>query len=593
MILGLHHITLICTDAQRTVDFYTGVLGLRLVKRTVNFDDPGSYHLYFGDAVGSPGTAVTFFEWPGAPRGRTGIGATHHFALRVKDRENQLRWKRRLEDFGLSVVGPYDRRYFTSIYFTDPDGVILEIATEGPGFAVDEPLDALGELLIEPSEAMLKGRRDEVAIAAERWPEPVPEITPAMSLRAGMHHISASSSDLGRTAEFLGGVLGLKRVKRTLNYDLPSEEHWYWGDALGGPGTLITYFGADPSRARRSQMGAGLTHHYAFAVADEENQEWFRERLVTHHQAASPVLDRVYFRSVYSRDPDGHIVELATRGPGFLVDEDEATLGEALMLPPWLERDRAAIAAGLRPLTATADARGASPAPPPRSAATSAASARTAEDPHGAIAVAAAGAPLASARLALVMVHGRGAGSANILELLPQVARDPVAAGIAALAPEAAGNTWYPQSFLAESARNEPFLSSALRALERVLAQIAAAGIPPERTVLLGFSQGACLALEFAARNAQRFGGVVALSGGLIGPPGTPRDYSGSLAGTPVFLGCSDRDAHVPKERVEESAEVLARLGGEVTLRIYPGLGHTVNEDELAWVRGLLGVFAI
>src|SRR5436190_4031757 len=411
-IVGLHHITLICTDAQRTVDFYTGVLGLRLVKRTVNFDDPGSYHLYFGDAVGSPGTAVTFFEWPGAPRGRTGIGGTHHFALRVKDRENQLRWKRRLEDFGLSVVGPYDRRYFSSIYFNDPDGVILEIATEGPGFGVDETLEALGESLIEPSEAMLKGRRDEVAIAAERWPEPVPEILPAMSLRAGMHHISASSSDLGRTAEFLGGVLGLKRVKRTLNYDLPSEEHWYWGDASGGPGTLITYFGADPSRARRSQMGAGLTHHYAFAVADDASQEWFRGRLVEHHQAASPVLDRLYFRSVYSRDPDGHIVELATRGPGFLIDEDEAELGSALKLPPWLERDRATIAANLKPLKVTSGEGGASPA---RGAAASVsapvapASSSREEDPHGAITVVAAGAPLAGARLAIVMVHGRGA----------------------------------------------------------------------------------------------------------------------------------------------------------------------------------------
>jgi len=189
------------------------------------------------------------------------------------------------------------------------------------------------------------------------------------------------------------------------------------------------------------------------------------------------------------------------------------------------------------------------------------------------------------------MVHGRGASSENILELLPEVAPNASAAGIAALAPEAAGNTWYPLSFLAETAGNEPYLSSALDALGRVVADIGAAGIPPERTVLLGFSQGACLSLEFAARHAQRFAGVVALSGGLIGPPGTPRAYPGSLGGTPVFLGCSDRDAHIPKERVEESAEVLERLGGEVTLRIYPGLGHTVNEDELAWVRGLLGVF--
>ncbi|HYN87296.1 MAG TPA: VOC family protein, partial [Ardenticatenaceae bacterium] len=126
MIRGLHHITLVCADAQRTVDFYTGVLGLRLVKKTVNFDDPGSYHLYFGDATGRPGTAVTFFEWRGAPRGYPGLGGTHHFALQVADRAGLLKWKRRLADLDIPVTGPLDRHYFTSIYFNDPDGTILE-----------------------------------------------------------------------------------------------------------------------------------------------------------------------------------------------------------------------------------------------------------------------------------------------------------------------------------------------------------------------------------------------------------------------------------------------------------------------------------
>src|SRR6185436_14193725 len=129
---------------------------------------------------------------------------------------------------------------------------------------------------------------------------------------------------------------------------------------------------------------------------------------------------------------------------------------------------------------------------------------------------------------------------------------------------------------------------SALELLESVLAKLEAGGIPPERTVLLGFSQGACLSLEFAARHARRYGGVVALSGGLIGPPGTPRDYAGSFDGTPVFLGCSDRDPHIPKARVDESAEVLRRMGAGVTERIYPAMGHTVNEDELSFVRDLV-----
>jgi glyoxalase family protein len=165
-IQGLHHITLVCADAQRTIDFYTQILGLRLVKQTVNFDDPGSYHLYFGDATGRPGTAVTFFEWPGAARGAPGIGGTHHFALAVADRDGLLKWKRRLTDHGIAIEGPLDRHYFESIYFNDPDGTILEIATLGPGWTVDEAPDAIGEAFRAPPEEMVVRNRDEARIAA-------------------------------------------------------------------------------------------------------------------------------------------------------------------------------------------------------------------------------------------------------------------------------------------------------------------------------------------------------------------------------------------------------------------------------------------
>lgn len=206
------------------------------------------------------------------------------------------------------------------------------------------------------------------------------------------------------------------------------------------------------------------------------------------------------------------------------------------------------------------------------------------DDPHADQPVLAAGAPLDRAPAAVVMLHGRGASAADILALAGELGHPE----LAYLAPQAAGHTWYPKTFLAPIPSNEPFLSSALAAVGATLARIGAAGIPPERTVLLGFSQGACLASEFAARHARRYGGVVALSGGLIGPDGTPRDYPGSLAGTPVFLGCSDVDAHIPAARVTESAAVLRRLGGEVTDRLYPGLGHTVNRGELAVIRELL-----
>jgi predicted esterase len=203
---------------------------------------------------------------------------------------------------------------------------------------------------------------------------------------------------------------------------------------------------------------------------------------------------------------------------------------------------------------------------------------------HAGQPVLATGQPLKEAEAAMVLLHGRGGGARDIMALAGHWAKP----GFAFLAPEAAGNTWYPYSFLAPLDRNEPELSSALSAVGGVLEQVEAAGVPLERTIVLGFSQGACLALEFAARNARRYGGVVGLSGGLVGPDGTPRTYPGSLAGTPVFLGCSDIDPHIPKERVTESARVLQDLGAAVTARIYPNLGHIVNQDEINFVRSLM-----
>jgi predicted esterase len=202
--------------------------------------------------------------------------------------------------------------------------------------------------------------------------------------------------------------------------------------------------------------------------------------------------------------------------------------------------------------------------------------------------VAEAGAPLRRAKAAVVLVHGRGAEAEGMLSLAEAFTQPD----LAYLAPQAAGRSWYPHSFLAPIARNEPFLSSALQVLDGLVERLGGEGFPPARVVLLGFSQGACLALEYAARHAQRYGGVVGLSGGLIGPEDTPRDYAGSLAGTPVFLGCGDVDPHIPLARVRETARVLGRLGGAVAERIYPGMGHGINEDEIRRVRGLLAGLA-
>lgn len=193
------------------------------------------------------------------------------------------------------------------------------------------------------------------------------------------------------------------------------------------------------------------------------------------------------------------------------------------------------------------------------------------------------GAPLQEATAAMVMLHGRGATAQDILLL----AREWQAPGWAFIAPQAANSTWYPYRFMEPLDHNEPWLASALELLDQLVARVSGE-LPFAQLMLLGFSQGACLAVEYAARHARRYGGVVGLSGGLIGPDDTPRNYPGSFDRTPVFLGCSDVDFHIPKERVMETAQVFEKMRAHVTMRLYPKMEHTVNEDEIAVVQGML-----
>jgi len=205
-------------------------------------------------------------------------------------------------------------------------------------------------------------------------------------------------------------------------------------------------------------------------------------------------------------------------------------------------------------------------------------------DKYGGQPIVAVGAPLGQAPATVIMVHGRNAGPANILDLVPHLGRRD----LAYLAPTAAGGTWYPLSFMADISRNEPYLTSALQSLETVLAHAEAAGVARSRIVILGFSQGACLTSEFAVRHASRFGGLIIFTGGLIGPPGTEWDYPGNFSGTPVFFGSGDPDAHVPVTRVLESAEVFTRMGADVKTSIYPGRGHWVGDEEVEIARAML-----
>lgn len=207
--------------------------------------------------------------------------------------------------------------------------------------------------------------------------------------------------------------------------------------------------------------------------------------------------------------------------------------------------------------------------------------------PHAGQPVVEMGPPLGQAAVA-ILVHGRNAAPANILDLARRFERPD----LTCLAPAAAGRTWYPLSFMADLADNEPGVSSGIAVLESLVRRVEAAGIPRTRLLLAGFSQGACLVAEFAIRHASRFGGVLIFSGGAIGPPGTTWNYDGDFGGTPVFLGCSDTDAHVPESRVRETAAVFTHMGARVTLRIYPGMGHLVNDDEVASARQVIDEMA-
>jgi glyoxalase family protein len=346
---GIHHITLTVADAARSLDYYTRVMGLRLVKQPVDGARPAARRLYFGDATGTPGTLISCVAAPAAGRGLPGIGGTHHFALVAETTNAQLKWKRRLTDQGIAVRGPYDRNYFRSIYFRDPDGCIGEIATRWPGLAEDEPEDALGSTYIEPPEEFTRGHRDEAAIAAQTWPEPVPDVGPDMALE-GLHHITTIGSDIARTTAFWTETLGFRLVKRTGNYDDPAIPHYYYGLGDAAPGTLVTAFAYRPDQMRAARAGVGLTDHFALSVETDAALEEWRDHLATAGLDVSPLCDQRYFHSFTFQDPDGLHLEIATRGPGFLVDEAVDTLGQRLQLPSELEPERAAITAALPPL---------------------------------------------------------------------------------------------------------------------------------------------------------------------------------------------------------------------------------------------------
>ncbi len=305
-VVGLHHVTAIASDPQTNLDFYTQVLGLRFVKRTVNFDDPGTYHFYFGDDAGSPGTILTFFPWLNAARGHAGAGEVTKVAFSVPAASLEY-WRERLAGEGLPVDPPVKRFHEQVLTFSDPDGMKIEIVAHADAGPVNAPRFA--------------------------------SVPPEHAIR-GFFGVTLLEQKAEQTAAILN-VLGFQKIGQEGNRLRFAAQ----GNALGNHIDLLI-----DQDARYGRSGAGSVHHIAFRAEDDAAQKEWREEIAKHLQV-TPVLDRTYFHSIYFREPGGVLFELATDPPGFALDEPIESLGEELRIPAWLEAKRSVIEKRLAPIT--------------------------------------------------------------------------------------------------------------------------------------------------------------------------------------------------------------------------------------------------
>jgi glyoxalase family protein len=306
-IAGIHHVTAIAGDPQQNLDFYAGLLGLRLVKLTVNFDDPGSYHLYYGDETGSPGTIMTFFSWPGAYQGRIGSGQVSVTAFSVPHASLGY-WQERLQQGGVAVEGVVRRFDEDVLAFSDPDGLRLEL---------------VGSVLPDTRPVWKDGT------------------VPAEHAIRGFFSATLSERDSSRTASLLTDHMGFRLVGEEGN-------RFRYESGEGGPGAIVDVL--SQPEVTRERMGTGTVHHIAWRAKDDAEQLAWRDDMTRLGLNVSPVLDREYFNSIYYREPGGVLFEIATDAPGFAINEPVDQLGSQLMLPPWLEPQREIIEARVLPL---------------------------------------------------------------------------------------------------------------------------------------------------------------------------------------------------------------------------------------------------
>lgn len=544
-VLGIHHVTAIASDPQRNLDFYAGLLGLRLVKRTVNFDDPETYHFYFGDEVGTPGSILTFFPWPGARRGRQGTGQVAVTSFSVLPSALGY-WLERLVRHGIDHEGPRRRGPDGAaaeqvIAFRDPDGLMLEIVAH----AGAEARPAWGQAPGIPREHAIHG----------------------------FHGVTLWLDRGDATERVLVDTLGFRPV-----HEDGTTRRYAVGD--GGPGRLVDV--RSIGGFLTGAGGAGTVHHVAWSVATDDEELAVRERVEQAGLSPTPVIDRSYFHSVYFREPGGVLFELATNTPGFATDEPVERLGERLMLPPQYEPHRAQIEAVLPPIHL----------PVPLAAAPVFADVTGPEDVSGdalgfihRYIPPAAGAELAGSTT-LLLLHGTGGDEEDLVPLgralLP---------GAGILSPRGKVlERGAPRFFrrLAEGVFDQEDLA---RRTDELAAFIEAAAetyeLDRHGIIAVGFSNGANIAASLLLRRPGLLRGVVLLSPMVPFEP----DALPDLTGTPVFIGAGRADPIVPAAQTERLAELLRQAGADVTLHWEAG-GHAVTEGELdaarRWIAGCL-----
>ena len=509
---SLHHITAIASDPNANLDFYAGVLGLRLVKRTVNFDDPGSYHLYYGDATGNPGTILTFFAWPGGQRGRAGAGQPTALALALPQTSLGF-WMHRLIEQHVAFNGPERRFDEPVLVLHDPDGLTIELIGQAHG----------------PEVASWEGGG-----------------VPAEHAIRGVHSATLWVEGLDTSAKFLTETLGFQQVGDE------AGRFRYASADLSTPGHLLDFQSA--SGFWPGKIGTGTIHHIAWRTPDEATQLSWRERVAAAELEVTPVLDRLYFHSIYFREPGNILFEIATDTPGFTLDEPADQLGSQLMLPPWLEPERMTIERALPALALDA----------------AAPSELDLAFIHRFVA-----APDKEHAPTLLLLHGTGGDENDLLPigqaLLPEAnllsPRGRVLEhGMPRFFRRLAEGVFDQADLVEQTNMLAAFIEAAARLYQFDLS----------RVIAIGYSNGANIAGSLLLLHPD------VLAGAVLFRPMVPFEPSQApdLADTPILISAARRDELIEPEQSERLATLLGGYGAQVTIEWQPG-GHALTAGDV------------